>query len=292
MIITETDYDHTKDYRQKIYDAMRADLAESNLVIIGHSLTDQDIKEEIARAISINSESMAGGRITLVMYIRDENRASLYESKGIRVVFGGIDEFFSELAKCTPSHRLVASSSDNPVSDNPALNTSVVDIEHELAHADVDVSRMFNGGAASYADIQGRLTFQRNLVSELSEGLIDQGKAVGIILGASGVGKTTAARQALLKIRERGFKCWEHKSDDTLDAAAWIAAALKLHHSEQLTALLIDDAHEYLHEINELIDGIINNNITSFKLVLSTSRNNWLLAIPSGYGTWVRRWVR
>ncbi|POC75436.1 hypothetical protein CRN61_31665, partial [Vibrio vulnificus] len=34
-----------------------------------------------------------------------------------------------------------------------------------------------------------------------------------IILGASGVGKTTAARQMLVRCIDKGIICWEHKND-------------------------------------------------------------------------------
>jgi SIR2-like domain len=68
IIITDIDYDHTQDYRQSLFDRLKADLAGAHLIIIGHSLADQDIKEVVARASAINAQTMGSGRITLLLY--------------------------------------------------------------------------------------------------------------------------------------------------------------------------------------------------------------------------------
>src|ERR1700681_516696 len=39
LIISEADYQSTEDYRQYLYNALKADLSEANLLIIGHSLS-------------------------------------------------------------------------------------------------------------------------------------------------------------------------------------------------------------------------------------------------------------
>ena len=45
LIITTQDYDYSEEYRQKLFDNFKADLSDSNLIMIGHSLADQDIKD-------------------------------------------------------------------------------------------------------------------------------------------------------------------------------------------------------------------------------------------------------
>lgn len=116
IIITDTDYDHTEDYRQSLFDRLKSDLAGAHLIIIGHSLADPDIKEIVTRAASINTQAMGSGRISLLFYSEDENRALLYENRGIEVCFGGIDEFFAELARKWPPNAMKNVDSGGPLS--------------------------------------------------------------------------------------------------------------------------------------------------------------------------------
>lgn len=97
IIITEADYDQTEEYREHIYDRLKSDLAGGQLVIIGHSLADPDVREVVNRAVAINARAENAGQITLLLYSQDHDRASLFERRGINVCFGGIDEFFRGL---------------------------------------------------------------------------------------------------------------------------------------------------------------------------------------------------
>ena len=282
IILTESDYTFTKDYREKLYDTFRAALAESNLVIIGHSLADQDIKEVVARAISLNAQAMSAGRITLLMYTPDANRAILYESKGLRVVFGGIDEFFAEVTRKAPDYALVARASDDPLDAHPALRPVTLDVAYETEHATANVSRMFSGWPATYADIADGLTFERTVADHVSQFLKSSDDSVcAIIVGASGVGKTTAARQAILRFDRGASLCWEHKLDDTFQADEWIGVASTLAAADKKGVVFIDDAHAHLHEINELIDALSSDKLTSLKLIAVSSRNNWRPRVKS-----------
>jgi SIR2-like domain len=85
IILTEQDYDLTNEYRELLFDRLKGDLAGAHLIIIGHSLADEDIRAVVHRALSINSRAAIGGRITLFMYTRDEGRAELLEARGAGV---------------------------------------------------------------------------------------------------------------------------------------------------------------------------------------------------------------
>ena len=76
------------------------------LVIIGHSLADPDIREIANKAASLNAQMDNGGQIVLFVYTRDDERASLFEARGLTVSFGDIDEFFAGLTgkKSAMSH--------------------------------------------------------------------------------------------------------------------------------------------------------------------------------------------
>jgi hypothetical protein len=186
-----------------LFDNFKADLADSTLIIIGHSLADPDIRQLIDRAITLNTQALSGGRITLFMYTSDADRALLHENQGLRVVFGGIDEFFAELARKSPSHVLVAKASEDPLDQHPDLKPSTVDVAYE-GQRPADVSRMFTGWPATYADIAAGLTFERSLADPVSTLLMSPTGLCAAIVGASGVGKTTAARQAMLRLQSRG----------------------------------------------------------------------------------------
>jgi hypothetical protein len=159
IIITDTDYDQTEDYRQSRFDRLRSDLAGAHLLIIGYSLADPEIKEIITRAASINKQTMGSGRISLLLYSKDQNLALLYENRGIEVCFAGIDEFFAELARKRPPSAVRDLDSGRPLSKVPALSPITVDIKDVLECSKSNVSALFNGCPADYADIAAGLTF-------------------------------------------------------------------------------------------------------------------------------------
>jgi ABC-type iron transport system FetAB ATPase subunit len=80
---------------------------------------------------------------------------------------------------------------------------------------------MFNGWPASYADIVGGLTFARNVADQIVVQLAAGDRSIAVLLGPSGVGKTTAARQVLATLSQAGTLCWEHKVDQVLRTRNW-----------------------------------------------------------------------
>jgi len=73
-------------------------MAENHLIIIGHSLADKDIREEIEGAIRLQ-KAAGGAEVTILCYERDMDRAALLESRGLQVCFGGLDDFFASLVR-------------------------------------------------------------------------------------------------------------------------------------------------------------------------------------------------
>lgn len=274
IILSETDYDQTLDYREHLYDRLRGDLAGARLIIIGHSLNDPDIREVVNRAATINAKSENGGQIVLLLYTADLERASLFERRGISVCFAGIDEFFAAL---TQRHFGDADLPDtlDPLDAHPALQPVTVDVEHASDSRRADPSAMFNGWPATHADILAGLTFERTISSGITNYLNGENALIAIIIGASGVGKTTAARQVLQRLRQDNTLCWEHKSDLPLLAEQWVAVAAQLREQSKVGALLIDDAHGHLYQINELVDRLFSENNGHLKIILTTTRHQW-----------------
>ncbi|MBV9984750.1 SIR2 family protein [Bradyrhizobium sp.] len=276
IILTSNDYDLAHEFREQLFDRFRADIAGCHLVIIGHSLADPDIKAVIDRALSIISKAGGGGRITAFIFTKDEGRATLFETRGLSVCFGGIDDFFAALTRLiVPVPATSMPASGDPLDLHPELRPTTLDVAHERTSASSNVAAMFNGWPASYADIAAGLTFSRNVASEIVEQFKTDDKSVAILLGPSGVGKTTAARQVLSGLVATGVFCWEHKEDHTVQSDAWRKLAAYLKASSVKGCLLIDDAHVELSEVNDLADYLASDKNTWLKLILVSSTSQW-----------------
>lgn len=274
MIITDSDYDHTHSYREGLFDRFKSDFFGAHLVIIGHSLADEDIKAVANRAAELSARDGNSGRVTLMMFEEDANRAQLWERRGFQVCFGGLDQFFSALASKLPSSTLYFKTAEVPFDHAPGLRPTTIDVSHAVT-AESNVSNMFNGWPASYADIAANLTFARILQTPVIDFLDGPSAISAIILGASGLGKTTAARQILLAMHAKGYFCWEHKLDFDLSVNSWVAVAKSLSTFGRRGILFVDEAHLQLYQLNELIDALYTNKIFDLKIVLVSTRNHW-----------------
>jgi len=282
IILTDDDYDLTTQYRDALFTRLQNDLVAAQLVIIGHSLADAHIKEIVERAVRLNAESHNHRQITLLIYTKDERRATLFEAKGIQVVFAGVDDFFAELARQSPSTTAVRTFTGDPLDAAPLLNGMVKNVVHASSQSS-NVSSMFNGWPGTYADIKAGMTFERTIsrqiVSDLSNGEV----RYATIVGASGVGKTTAARQVLSQLSANHFHAWEHDHAQSLIPDAWRAVAARLAAEKQVGVLFVDEASSHLVEINRLIDNLSSDGHESLCVVLASSKASWTPRIKSIY---------
>ena len=135
---------------------------------------------------------------------------------------------------------------------------------------------MYNGWPASFGDIAAGLTFRRKVADKISDDFHELGgMRAAVLLGPSGVGKSTAARQALSFLSEKGFYAWEHKEDQTLSEDRWLELARYLHENNEKGVLLIDDAHSHLRSINGIIEKLHQSSYTSLRLILVSTNHNW-----------------
>lgn len=275
IIISEADYDNTTDYREALFDAFRLDLTGGCLVIIGYSLSDPDIKNIINKAIDINRKIHTPSSINLLLYTKDENRASLYENRGITVSFGGIDEFFLELVKNREPNSKTFTFSGNPLDKTPVLNSISIDVGHAIKCGEKNVSAMYQGWPANYIDIESNVTFDRSLFRDVSNYLIIEDSLCATILGPSGIGKTTFARQIVLHFQKNHYHCWEHKNEHNLMPKMWREVAMDLKNTNQNGLLLLDDAHIHLFELNNLVDLLVADNNSNLKILITSTRSQW-----------------
>ncbi|WP_454877228.1 SIR2 family protein [Pseudomonas aeruginosa] len=275
IIITENDYDLTNEYREHLYESLKVDLAGSDIIIIGYSLSDPHIKEIITKSLDINSKSHSPATVNLILYTPDENRAQLHERRGIKVAFGGLDEFFIELDKSYDPPPVSYSFTGDPLDNYPSLHPVTIDVEHQLTSTTKDASAMFNGWPASYSDIAANLTFRRTHTASICTE-IEKHKALFImVLGASGTGKSTLAKQVIYSLSQSNYKTWEHKTDHTLLADQWRQVAKTLKERNEKGVLFIDEAHNHLHEINALADLLVADESENLTLLLVSARNQW-----------------
>lgn len=280
LILTADDNDLCEDYREALYDRLKADLSSFDLLIVGQSLADPDLDAIVRRAVKLRQSSGVSRSIYLLSYTADESRALLYKSRGIRVAFGGIDDLFLELAKKAPSHSLVHEDSEELVPLGSHLNPITIDVEHQTTAVAADFGRMFAGGAPTYSDIRAGLTFDRVAQAAIVDQLCGD-RQFEMIVGASGVGKTALARKVVSELQARGFSAWEHRTDREFFSEAWVEVAERMAAKGVSGVLLLDDAHLYLPDVNRLADSLAAKKLSGLKLVITSARNHWRPRVKS-----------
>lgn len=275
MIVTVGDYDNAYQYRELLFDTLRLQMTEGDLLIVGHSLADPDIRPIVDEVVRRKRDAGAPGKIYLLMHVCDENRAMLFEERGLTVCFGGLDDLFGELSYGLPPQQLVLSVSDDPLDVAPALRAGTVDVAHAIASGQADAVRMFNGSACSYADIAREMTFEREVAQQIEAQFAASGKRVAYVLGVAGVGKTSAVRQSLFRLSQRGLRCWEHKDDFSFSDDLWIKVHQELVKRKQVGVLLVDDCHNHMREVSRLIDVLVSEDELGLKIVLCSTKHHW-----------------
>ncbi len=276
IIISESDHDNTSEYREALWDAFKFDLNGGSVVIIGYSLADIHIKNLIDRAISIkNKSSDTPASINLVLFEKDETRASLLERRGIKVAFGSVDNFFVELQRKNTPNPIVHKSTGDPLDNQYELQPITLKVADELRNIEKNVSAMFQGWPATYSDIKANLTFERSIARKIDSYFNSDNSLCACLLGASGMGKSTTARKVMLRLKASGLHCWEHKGNHKLLYREWRSVAVELKTREERGIIFIDDAHSHLHEINNLVDLLSADDNYYLKIILTSTRNHW-----------------
>ena len=276
LIITSTDYDQVTAYREALYSRLRDMLFTKSVLIVGQSLVDPDLRSLVDEAQKIKSTAGAPGKIFLFIFQRNEDLATVFQARGLPVCFGGIDELFSSLLKSAPAEQLVMSVTTDVLGVAPLLEPATLSVSKELSNQTSHLERMFGGRSASFADISRGWTFGREIADELEAQHTDPSKRpISVILGVAGVGKTTAARMALLRLNARDVECWEHKSDFAFEVDDWVKVNDELVKRKNTGVLLVDDAHLVLRELNRLIEVLASRNSWALRLILVSSRPHW-----------------
>lgn len=279
IILTTEDNDLAEEYREKLYDRLRGDMTDTDLVIVGYSLSDPDLKAIIQRALRIKKSSQSSQNIYLLVYSRDENRATLFENQGLRIAFGSVDDFFLELAKVSPQS-VSSYAGDDILSRFPTVTPTTFDISYEAGKPSIQFDAMYSGAPSQYPEIRAGLTFDRTSRHMSKLDLLDRFQFL-TILGVSGVGKTTLARQIALSLVNDGFLGWEHHPNRPFLGDAWRSIANDLRNDGKKGVLVLDDAHSHLPEVNRLVDLLIADSNNSLRIILTSSNSHWKPRVKS-----------
>lgn len=273
IVLTDFDYDEIEEYREFLMSKLQSDFHDSHLIIIGYSLNDEHIKKITNDAVK-RGKIASSNRVTLLIYTPDEHRAKIWEKRGFEVCFGGISDFFSELDGVVTNTSTNEEGLDNTFGIITGLVPTTNIVSEEIVKSP-NVNRMVNGSPATYSDIKGNFTFKRDVFNKIRDEILLQSNISHTILGPSGVGKTTLARQILFNLNDNGFECFEHRSDYEFDSRDWIEYTKKLVSEKKKAILLIDDAHTILNGVLRLIEYLDNSNINSLIILMTSSKDKW-----------------
>lgn len=273
MIITENDYDKFLTYRESIFGLLNLSLLSGDVLVIGQSLRDRHLSDMIKSVLKLK-ENGARGQVYILVYDPDDLRAAIWEEKGAKVAFGGLDQLIHAFGTGdveTPHVSLPSSAVNLPLS----LVSTVFDIQHARKDTPNTV-KMFNGGSATFADIDSNGTFERAQLTVCVNDLLE-GKVLSLTLvGAGGVGKSTFARQIALSLVDRGFLGYEHKNDFQLSSAHWINFERTLRDANAKAVLIIDECTRSLRQVNILAGHLAGLADPCLKLLLTANSAQWL----------------
>jgi GTPase SAR1 family protein len=233
------------------------------------------LKDLVQRAAKAKAKSGAPRSIYLLLYEEDLDRAGIIEDRGIRVAFGELDRVISEIGsrKGSTQETIEKVVEQSEYLSDPAV-PATIDVGVTRTHP-ANVSRMFHGAPATYADIRATATFQRAKSEALIQEFISGKLPVLAIIGAAGVGKTTFARQLCSGLYESGFLAWEHKIDFAFHHRYWIQTEDKLRAVGRRGVLFLDECTRYLRQTNLLIDTLAKVENSHLSVILASNAALW-----------------
>lgn len=282
--MTELDYDEVTEYRQVLFDSLSLHMMGSTTLVVGQSLRDAHLRD-LAKQVGDLRKDGVPGRVFLLVYDYNEDRARLLERRNITVIAGSLEKLMYELESAAPpeaSRSAVVHVSDAPEQLPPKLASTTDSVAHAV-NLTPNAFRLFNGWSATYADIHSGLTIERQHEPRLLEA---QNGARGFFLvlsGAAGVGKSSLARRLLYKRHSENFLCWEHLNDFPLDAGAWLNVEARLRQSNRQGMLLVDDCAKHLATVNKLVDGLGKLERPFLRLVVTVNAAQWSTRTKSPY---------
>lgn len=275
MIITSHDYSAYDEWREKIYAHLFPTMISSSVIIIGHSLSDPHLNEIIDRCILIKNKYASSAKIYCLVFQADETKALLLERRGISVCFGHIDSFAAEMMKSSSEIGENIEATGNPLDVSPSLHSTVIEVSAAIDLPSSSIRRMFEGSPVAYEDALGVHVFEREIPDDLRGIFANPNNLVSYVIGAAGVGKTSAIRIFLAKSARNGDYAWEHKNEFTVSRDDWIRVGRELRAANKIGYLFFDDYQKHSRLIDSLIDALIFEELRNLKIVLACHPALW-----------------
>jgi hypothetical protein len=284
MVLTERDNDDYSDFREALFGKLYYDLHTKDVLIIGQSLRDPHLRRLINEVSSRAKKQGTENRVKVLAFDLDPARVCLLEERNLQAANGTITQLV-ELIHGATSVRVPRQESGGGLTRQLVHRTQ--DVASALSQPP-NANRVFQGSAATYADIEAGYTFAREgedaLVQELAEG----NTQFLTILGAAGVGKSTLARRILHTLSRRGYACYEHTWEFPLSWQDWIAMAER----GRYVFLLIDEAPRHLTALNRLCKALDEFGNKNLRCIITAHVVQWELRSRSSslkrYGKEVR----
>lgn len=275
MILTEEDYARSETYRENLFSALYQSLSSLDVIFVGYSISDSDIKLVINKAVDTIRERAYNGRVFCLFYDPADERSRILEAKGIRVAFGGIDEFVASLRVAGPAAVPVYSSDDDLLAGIAGIRGRLKPVDGLLL-SEARPNQMARGRPASYGDIARRFVFQRDALDGLVAQLSGDEKWIATIVGGAGVGKTTLARLVLSELQAKGITCFEHNDDEPLLPSDLIEIAKRFKANGRIAAVFVDECHQFLGELNRVVRELSASSVKpSIRLLLTSNKSLW-----------------
>ena len=277
MIITDEDYITYRTFRQIGFQHFEQSLATSNVVFVGYSMADANIKEYVERAVELTRSQECPGQIFLLLYEEDEIEATRWTNRGLRVGFGDLDALLAALASVDQDSMSVSIFS--PISKMPkhliAAEISSVNPEEEGKKAS-NLTHMIIGSPVTYADIQAGSAFSRSVVTETIQQVMSTDlSSMHVLLGPSGSGKTSAGRLAMHELSQRGIVCYEHKAHVAVDFPTWQDVEKEHYKNGERACLFLDEPNASQYAVNQLSKYLGQTQKRSLSVIIAYHPSIW-----------------
>ncbi|MBK9751894.1 MAG: SIR2 family protein [Nannocystis sp.] len=278
IVLTERDYDEYSDFRKALFGRLALALQTSDVLFIGYSLRDRHIRDEVKLASREKRLQGAPGRIYVLVFDEDADRAAFIEEElGVSVCFGNVDTLMHAMASKQAAEDSTEAPSED-IGEHWMLPISIRASSRVINHTvggEANAMRLFSGSPASFADITNGFTFQRTMEAPIIERL-EAGAVCVSIVGVSGVGKTTMSRRIAHKFAANNYFVWEHDSNFSLDSKSWASVSETLARAGKRGLILIDDCTAVLGQINRLLEDFLSKQEErGLQVILVAERAAW-----------------
>lgn len=280
MVLTESDYQEFDNQREALFAKLLFELHTKDVLIIGQSLKDRHLRDLIDEVAKRAKRQNTSNRIRTLIYSSDPARLRLISERGLEAASGSIAAFIDAVMRSGKS-----SEASKPRSARGTLPNLLLPRTEKIANSinkPADAPRMFNGSSASWADIESGYTFARTIENLHADALEKGDYTYLTILGAGGVGKTTAARRILYRLHKAGFDVYEHVTEFPFTHEPWLEVASSAKAGNRPVFLLVDEASKHLSGLNRLVAELDRESNSYLRIVCTAHLSAWTQRAVSG----------